>query len=485
MTLPSLHENELSRLKTIVLIDPGTDETATFAKRLEMQGYAVAVTHDPADGARLALADPPASVIADLWMPSISGVQLCRLLKAEPATEHVPVILRGPDSPRNRFWAERAGASAYVVKGRMGDLVRMLREAIAATPTEAAFFTTFAGEDIRERIAAHLDAALFESVLSAELRALGTCGAFDRLFDLLSQFVSRVVTYRWLAVSTHEPQRFGLHANSRMRAGAESEARQALGLDSATIIAVEDDDACNAPQYREPLIRPIELGGFAIGHIALSLPSSELAHDDNFATILAREIAGPIRMVSLVEESQRLAQTDALTGLFNRRAFVSLLQRELSRSTRYGHPLSLVLFDLDHFKKVNDRWGHGVGDTVLQVSARCLQDQGRNTDLAARWGGEEFVMALTSTDAKGAACFCERLRTALERLDIIAPTGERVPVTASIGFAGFVPGESLDAFVDRADKAMYVAKASGRNRVVEAAGPPLISQAPTGRISAA
>src|ERR1041385_1255302 len=100
----------------IVLIDPTTDATSALAGRLQMQGYTVAVASDPATGARLALADPPQAVIGDLWMPSISGVQLCRLLKAEPATEHVPVILRGPDSPRNRFWAERAGASAYVVK---------------------------------------------------------------------------------------------------------------------------------------------------------------------------------------------------------------------------------------------------------------------------------------------------------------------------------------------------------------------------------
>lgn len=459
----------MDEVKTIVLIDPHSDATSTFAKRLEMQGYTVLVTHEPADGARLALADPPAAVIADLWMPSISGVQMCRLLKAEPATEHVPVILRGPDSPRNRFWAERAGASAYVIKGRMGDLVRALREAISAAPVGAAFFTTFAGEDIRERIAAHLDAALFESVLSAELRALGTCGAFDRLFDLLSQFVSRVATYRWLAVSTLSPQRFGLHTNSQTRASAEAEARAALSLDgSAPVIAVEDDDACQAPGERKPIVRSIELGGIAIGQLALSLPESEELQDESFVTILAREIAGPVRMASLVEEAQRLATTDSLTELLNRRAFVSHLQREVARSTRYGHALSLVLLDLDHFKRINDRLGHGVGDAVLQAMGRCLNQQIRNTDLAARWGGEEFVMALTSTDRQGGACFCERLRGAIETLLILTPTGERVPVTASIGFASYTPGESLDAFVDRADKAMYVAKSTGRNRVVGA-----------------
>ena len=88
------------------------------------------VAPGPAEGAHLALSSPPTAVVADLWMPGISGVQLCRLLRAEPATENVPVVLRGPDGQRNRFWAERAGAAAYVVKGHMGDLVRTLSRAV-------------------------------------------------------------------------------------------------------------------------------------------------------------------------------------------------------------------------------------------------------------------------------------------------------------------------------------------------------------------
>jgi two-component system, cell cycle response regulator len=453
----------------IVLIDPTVGATSSLARRLEMQGYTVATAQDPADGARIALADPPAAVIADLWMPSISGVQLCRLLKAEPATEHTPVILRGPDSPRNHFWAERAGASAYVTKGRMGDLVRTLRQAIATAPSSEGFFTTFAGVDIRERIASHLDAALFESVLSGELRALGTCEAFDRLFDLFSQFVSRVATYRWLAVSTREPLRLGLHASSSNRATAEQEARAALGLDAlAPIIAVEDDDACDAPLGPPPIIRAIELGGIHIGDLALSLPETEEAQDESLIAVIAREIAGPIRITTLVEESQRLATVDALTGLMNRRAFTASIQKDLARCSRYGQDLSLVLLDVDHFKKINDRLGHPTGDAVLEALGRHLRSQVRTSDSAARWGGEEFVVALTCTNAEGASCFSERLRASIEKLVVHAANENLVPITASIGFASYRSGESLDSLVDRADRAMYVAKSSGRNRVAAA-----------------
>ncbi|HMJ15095.1 MAG TPA: diguanylate cyclase [Polyangiaceae bacterium] len=467
-----LTEPTSSATRTIVLIDPKADSTSSLAGRLQMQGYTVSVAEDPADGARMALADPPAAVIADLWMPSISGVQLCRLLKAEPATEHTPVILRGPDTPRNRFWAERAGASAYVVKGRMGDLVRALRQAIAAAPVSEGFFTTFAGEDIRERIAAHLDAALFESVLSSELRALGTCGAFDRLFDMFSQFVSRVATYRWLAVSTREPSRLGLHASASGRLNAEAEARAALHLDaSAFVVSVEDNDACDAPLGPPPIIRAIELGGIHIGDLALSLPDGDAFQDEGFVAVIAREIAGPIRMATLVEESQRLATIDALTGLMNRRAASAVLQKDLARAARYGQSLSLILLDVDHFKMINDRLGHRTGDVVLAALGKTLLQQARLSDTAARWGGEEFVVALTCTDAAGGVTFSERLRAAIEAMVVLDSDNEPVHVTASIGVATYIPGDSLDSLVDRADRAMYAAKSSGRNRVVTAAGP--------------
>jgi two-component system, cell cycle response regulator len=160
----------MSLPRQIVLVDLDARRATTLAERLRMQGYLVRVANDAAEGAKMALAEPPHAVIAELWMPSISGVQLCRLLGAQPATENVPVILRGPESGRNRFWAESAGAAAFVATGRMGDLVRELARAVSDQPDEVGFFTSFpsTGHDIRDHIAQHLDAALFESVITGE-----------------------------------------------------------------------------------------------------------------------------------------------------------------------------------------------------------------------------------------------------------------------------------------------------------------------------
>jgi len=127
--------------RRVILIDAHDGTREVLTARLRAQGYEVEPVPDGASGADMALSSPPAAVISDLWLPSISGVQICRLLRSEPATAEVPVILRGErDDPKSRFWAERAGAVAYVAKGRMGDLVRALAKATAAARSGDGFF---------------------------------------------------------------------------------------------------------------------------------------------------------------------------------------------------------------------------------------------------------------------------------------------------------------------------------------------------------
>lgn len=452
----------------ILLVDSSAASLNVLASRLRMQGYEVTECTSGAEGARCALSDPPRAVISDLWMSGISGVQLCRLLKAEPATTSVPVILRGPDAQRNRFWAERAGADAYVVKGRMGDLVRALSAAIAACPETDVFFTHLAGGDeaVRDRIAAHLDQALFESIIAAEVRALGACGSFERMFDLFSQFVCQVTSYRWLALTTYHPRRLGAHCNPNRVEQSLRELAELIHLDEVTHrLLVEDDDAFEDVSGSEPLIQAIELGTTQLGQLVLAGREGSHAQDQNLVSVLARELAGPIRMVTLVEESQALSRIDPLTGLMNRRAFREQLELEVVRSRRHGTPLSCLLFDIDHFKDVNDQHGHAVGDCVLTAMGKLLRRVARQSDVNCRWGGEEFVVALHHCDIEGALKAAERLRHEIEVLVVTSEDGQTLSVTASIGVAEFAEQDTLDKLIDRADRAMYEAKTSGRNRV--------------------
>src|SRR4051812_36353096 len=148
--------------RRVVLIDPVAETREIFAQRLRTHGFAVDDAADAVAGAEMALADPPAAVISDLWMQGVSGVQLCRLLQAEPATMNVPIILRSDmDDPRSRFWSRHAGAKALVMKGRMGELVRALDDVVGEAPdsSKSFFFRMSGAQDLRDRIAEHLDAA--------------------------------------------------------------------------------------------------------------------------------------------------------------------------------------------------------------------------------------------------------------------------------------------------------------------------------------
>jgi two-component system, cell cycle response regulator len=453
----------------VILIQPDAARAEIVGRRLRAQGYAVEHVPEAATGADLALRAPPRAVVADLWTPGISGVQLCRLLRCEAATSGVPVVLCGDhDEPRDRFWAERAGAFAFVVKGRTGDLVRALARAMRDAPPSDSFFTQLAGGsvDIRDRLARHLDTALFESVIAAEIRVLGCAASFDRLFDRLAQFMSEVCRYRWLALSTPAPARTAVHHHPDLAGVAVAEARAALGA-SVEVAAstIEDEDALALPQGPPPLSCDVLFGSSVVARLACG-PSGERLDDmRTLFAIVQRELGGAVKIATLIEESQRLAAVDALTGLMNRRAFGTAMDRELSRCERHGYALSMLLLDVDHFKAINDQRGHACGDRVLSALGQLVQGRLRLSDVAARWGGEEFVVACTSTDEAGTLLAAERLREAIERMTVLDDRGERIAVTASIGVAEWRVGESLEEVVDRADRAMYAAKVGGRNRV--------------------
>jgi diguanylate cyclase (GGDEF)-like protein len=170
-----------------------------------------------------------------------------------------------------------------------------------------------------------------------------------------------------------------------------------------------------------------------------------------------------VKNMFLLEETRRLANSDGLTGLQNRRRVTERLDLELERTRIFGTSLSLLLCDVDHFKQVNDRFGHNIGDEVLIRVASTLQETIHQPDLVGRWGGEEFLVVLPDTDADGARLIGERLRRAIESLPPVVCGPERV--TCSIGCTTREGDTPAAAFVDRADQALYRAKKNGRNRV--------------------
>jgi len=172
--------------------------------------------------------------------------------------------------------------------------------------------------------------------------------------------------------------------------------------------------------------------------------------------VLARPL---LRAFRWTEEQASEARIDSLTGLANRRALEEILAAEISRAQRFRHDLALVLLDLDHFKDINDNFGHAAGDVMLRAVSVLLTSLARQGDTVARWGGEEFVVVLPETDLPGGRRFAERLRRTIEA----HPVGE-MQTSASCGVATMLPDDTVDALLGAADQGLYRAKSNGRNR---------------------
>ena len=169
-----------------------------------------------------------------------------------------------------------------------------------------------------------------------------------------------------------------------------------------------------------------------------------------------------------LEKIRRVSDTDDLTGLYNMRAFSSILQRAFKQSVRHSHALSIVMIDCDNLKTVNDTHGHEAGNRLLQHAVRCIREELRGSDVLARFGGDEFIALLPETETKGVREMGERIRRAIEGAMMDVRGGE-IHTTVSVGVASYPSdGGNLEVIMDKADKAMYRAKQQGRNKVVAA-----------------
>jgi len=204
----------------------------------------------------------------------------------------------------------------------------------------------------------------------------------------------------------------------------------------------------------------------ASGQWSIGYPPQNWAEELNTViSILALTGAGAMTLsvdqMRLARRNQLSAMSDPLSGLLNRRGLAS------ARSETLLENEAVVLFDLDHFKQINDRYGHAIGDQVIQGFADTLREHGRSTDPKARLGGEEFAIVMADVSLQEARGIAERILAAFAAVEIVSPTGERFRCTASAGIAfGVTTGAAIDHVMARADHALYAAKRAGRNRVV-------------------
>ena len=207
----------------------------------------------------------------------------------------------------------------------------------------------------------------------------------------------------------------------------------------------------------------LTLDNHSLGQITFTRGEEFTPADRKLIESLLGSLAYPLRNALEYKKVAEDATRDPLTGAYNRGVMEAALTREVALAKRHKLPLSFLMIDIDHFKNVNDTYGHATGDHVLNAFTNCIAQHIRTTDILFRYGGEEFTVLLNNTPLQGALILAERIRRAAERGECVADNGEKISITASIGVACLGEGDTEQDLFNHADKALYMAKEHGRN----------------------
>jgi two-component system, cell cycle response regulator len=448
----------------ILVVDDVATNRIVMKVKLAAACYAVLQADCGVAALRIAKAEQPDLILLDVLMPDMSGVAVCEKLKADPATADIPVILITALADQDsKMQGLQRGADDYLTKPV--DEVTLLAR-------------------VRSLLRAH--------EIQRELRLREESCAVYGFAEPAAGFVAAgkvalVAPDPATGVSwKHALEAQGTQAPQIL---PREQALSGHGMDKAPDVYVISADL---GAYNEGLrllsdlrSRPASRHSAAVmilpkgdaerGAVALDLGAGDILYDPFDPAELAVRIKTQLRrkrqsdrLRATVEAGLELAVTDSLTGLHNRRYALGQLARLLANP---GRGLAVMMLDLDHFKTVNDRFGHAAGDQVLATVAKRLRHELRGHDLVARLGGEEFLVALPNTDPEHALQCAERLRQAVGGRPITIPgLDQPVTVTMSVGIAlGQAEGDRAESLIERADRALYGSKSDGRNLVTVSA----------------
>ena len=455
----------------ILVVDDIPANVRLLEAKLKAEYFEVLTASDGPAALEAAQAQAPDLILLDVMMPGMDGFEVARRLKADPKTRHIPIVMiTALTDTSDRVRGLEAGADDFLSKpvndvalfARVRSLARlkvMIDELRVRHATTGQLEIADEGPLDAEDDAANGHILLVESVdllaekLAARLSAAGhevqratsSAEALER---------SREQGLDLLMVSLHLAGEDGLRLCSRFR--SQDETRH------VPILLILDEDEL------EQLTKGLELG--VTDYLIRPIDHNELLARTR-TQIRRRRYHDKLR--EMLDKSVSLAYTDALTGIYNRRYMNAHLDRKIMEISDTQKPLSVVIFDIDHFKQVNDNYGHAGGDEVLRTLAERVGSSIRDFDLLARYGGEEFVVIMPSTPADVAAMVAERLRQRLEAQAFeVSGHDQPLPITASLGVATTTdPMETADNLLARADTALYAAKRGGRNRVCSADAP--------------
>jgi two-component system cell cycle response regulator len=450
----------------VLVVDDLVPNVKLLSAKLQAEYFDVITASSGPEALEKVAESPPDLILLDVMMPGMDGFEVSRRLKSDPKTTHIPIVMiTALSDSENRVRGLEAGADDFLTKpvndlalfARVRSLVRLkltsdqwrLRER-----TSHQFAMLEEDRPIIDEPADHARVMLVEDGRSVVERVVSTLGTDNDDVVVKSNTADAMVGiddlpgYDLIIVSLLLAEEDGLRLCSHLRS------RESTRQIPILLLADEQEMARVA--------KGLELG--ANDYILRPIDRNELLAR---ARSQVRQKRYQDRLIANYSASLSMALTDALTGLFNRRYVMGHLERLLTKSGEQKKTFAVLMLDIDHFKHVNDTYGHAAGDEVLREFAHRLSRHMRNFDLVARIGGEEFLAILPDIDLPMAKMVAERLCAVIaDEAMVCTPDGAALKITASIGITLASGGnEAVDAVLKRADTALYRAKNSGRNRV--------------------
>jgi len=446
----------------VLIVDDIPANVRLLQAKLEADYYDVITAGNGEAGIETAIEEQPDIILLDVMMPGVDGYEVCRQLKHHPETRHIPIILlTALDGRDDRLSGLEAGADDFLTKP-VDDFILMAR-------LKALIRLKQMVDDLRQREASSRRAGLSgEDLYTRQISATGNVLILDdnarqaeRLMlqlghDHRAAYVTDPAEALRIAAGRVDLVVLNLTAKAfdplrwvaQLRSGEATRHRPVLGIYN--------------PDDRKVLLKALDLGVNDVAPKPLDV--QELMA--RAKTQIRRKRYSDFLRDSL-DRSLEMAVTDALTGLNNRRFLDHQLAVAMARHNRGAASFSLLLLDIDFFKRVNDTYGHDAGDEVIKEFARRLTLNVRAIDLPCRFGGEEFVVLMPETESADAVNIAERVRQQVAEAPFTLSDGRQLNVTVSVGVATSQGlGDSPEALLKRADEGVYEAKTSGRNRVV-------------------
>lgn len=469
--------------RKILIVDDDAVARNVIRDILGSEGYRIMEASTGNEALRKVVVERPDLILLDLVMPGMSGFEVCSLLRRELDNLAVPVIILSAKAEKEDILKGlEVGANDYIIK--------------PIDPFE-----------LKARIKTHLRLKVLYDTANAEKRELtalleisqaisSTLHSHDILYTIVKKVAEIMEVDRCsilrigkkkevgYVVTTYENPNIN---NLPIHLDKYPEIRKALETKETVIIEDIHRDPLMAGirnilekvKFSSLLVIPIIVREEVVGTFFLRTSRKEESFSQGeirLCQVIANIAGNALTNAHLFEsmeianlELEKLAITDGLTGAYNHRHFRTRLEEEFSRAKRYKNPLSCLMLDIDHFKNINDAFGHAQGDVVLKEITDAIRNSARKIDIVARYGGEEFVVLLPHTDKEGAFIHAERIREAVKG-NRCSDGDTCMMVTVSLGVATFPSPDvnSADDLVGKADNALYEAKRTGRNKTVAA-----------------